>query len=173
MPRPLPTVFHIASQVMESDKAWMLFLEIPSKFDAGKVFRLVHGLKVVTANGHRWQPTSMKITLPGMSMEGDLGGVSVEIPNVLRVAASWVEAQDEVVGAIATVWLQHQDVFASGFIRACSWRQRVLQAEITEDTLVLQAGRRARTRWVPAGVYDRTSFPQLSPAAGQSVVGTA
>lgn len=164
----LPTVLHIARHVLENDKAWLLFLEIPSRSQPGKGFRLVAAKKVVTANGQRWQPATMKITLPAASMDGDVGTLSAEIPNVLRVAASWVEAQDDVVGQTATVWLQHESVFTTGFIRQLSWAQRIISCDITETSAKLIAGKRPGARRIPMGVYDRRSFPQLT-GAGQAL----
>jgi hypothetical protein len=174
MGRELSTPLHVARHVLESDKAWLLFVEIPAPGlgDSGGFFRLVKNTRHIVANGATWQATSMEIRIPEENADGDLGSLTIAIPNVSRLPLAYVESQSgqQLLGQIVTVYLQHEsqlETFAPGL----SWRQRGIRFRANERTAELECGHPAQSQRIPFPVFDRRGFPQLLPTAGSPLGG--
>lgn len=159
MGRPLTSPLHVARHVLMSDKAWLLFVEVPRV--GGGFWRLVRNNRNLVANGAKWHAADMAIELPAEDAEGTLGRASVTISNVSRLPMAAVEGSD-LLGQTATFWLQHEASLAT-FDPSLGWKQLILAADATEQLMRLECGHPAQLARVPSRVYTRTDFPGLLP----------
>lgn len=170
MGRTLTSPLQVARHVLASSTAWLLFVEIPRTSGAGGgTFRLVRASKHVTANGHIWQACPMEIVLPEEDAEGTLGAATIRLPNVSRLPMAYLES-GELLGQIATVWLQHESSLTT-FVPALSWKNLVVRGKARERGASLECGHPAQTQRLPSRIFDRDRFPQLLPSAGLSLTG--
>ncbi len=159
---------------METDKAWLLFVEVASKSVPGSYFRLVNNTRNMIANGKTWQATSMKIELPEENDEGSLGQLKIAVPNVERLAMAYVEEVDDLIDQPATVILAHEGTLgATDFAGSPRWQHVITDVTADEQVAVFTCGHPAGVRIAPGPVFDRRNFPQLLPSAGQAAVGSA
>lgn len=170
MARTLTSPLHVARHILASDRAWLLFVEIPRRADAGGgVFRLVRNSQHVYGNGYTWQAAAFEIDLPGEDGDGSLGQATLRIPNTSGLPLSYVES-GAINGQAMTVHLQHQDHLAT-FAAALSWKQLILKATATAKVLALQCGHPAGSYRVPSRTFDRRLFPGLLPSGGVQIGG--
>lgn len=160
--RTMSATLQLARRILEQEKAWLFFLEIPAP--AG-FFRLVKSVRHVVADGKTWQAASIEIEPPPEDAEGSLGELVVRVPNVSRVPIAYVEVDGAILGQTLTVWLQHESSL-SAFEPSLSWSHVVIAARATEQTLQLSCGHPAEIARVPSRRFERAAFPQLLPAGG-------
>lgn len=173
MARQITGVLQIARQVIESDKAWLFFVEIPIKSPPGPAnsfFRVVGNGRHMRGNGVLWQAASLSIELPAEDLDGSLGSLRVSVPNTSRLPMAYLEADDYLLGQPLTVYLQSETSLAV-FEPALSWTHRILRGKATERRLSIECGHPAEVEQIPMGVYDRFRFPGLLPNEGISLAG--
>lgn len=158
--RELTTPLHVARHILMTDKAFLLFVEIPRV--AGGFYRLVRNTVHVAANGVNWQACAMDIVLPEEDAEGTLGSSRLVLPNVSRIPMAAVERDGELIGQIASVWLQHTDTLPA-FVPSLRWTSKVLAAVATEKVMQLECGHPAGIYDVPSRRFNRRDFPQMLP----------
>lgn len=171
MARTLTTPLQVARQVIASNKAWLFFVAIAIKSPPGPAnsfFRFVANPKHVRANGKLWQAASITVELPAEELDGSLGSLKIEVPNVSRLPIAYVEADDYLLGQDLTVYLQHETSLTT-FELSLSWRHTILRCAATERKLTIECGHPADVLQVPMGVYDRLAYPGLLPSAGGSL----
>ena len=160
--RTLDTPLHVARQTLLSDKAWMLFVEIPLRTPG--TIRVVRWPRAVFGASKWWQACQVEIDQTvEESTEGALPQVQVVLPNISRIASAYLEAE-EIQGRRLTFWLQHEStVFADSgdapFIDTLRFRYRVLSATATERVVQLTCGHPAAATRVPARVFDQSIAP--------------
>ena len=154
---PLQAARHL---VMSSD-AWMFFVEVPNAAGTG-YFRVVRASKHVSADGKTWQAASLGIEVPPEGVDGSLPTVSITIPNVSRIPLALVETADELIGKVATVWLQHASALTT-FDAAAKWNLYILSATATSKSLTLTLGHPPHGVQAPGPVYTRENTPDLLP----------
>lgn len=162
MPRNLTNPLHVARLVLSTDRAWLLFVEIARKAQAGTFYRLVNSARHLNADGKFWQAASLAIELPSEEADGSLSPVSLTLQDVSRLAAGLVEVDGELIGASLTVYVQHESSLAS-FDPALKWTQTITAVEADERSVRATCQHPAQIARVPARVYTRKDFPQLLP----------
>lgn len=171
MARALTGPLQVARHVIAQAKAWIVFIEIPVKSPPGPAstfFRLVAGPKHLRAGGRLWQAASVKADLPAEELDGSLGSIRIELPNISRVPMAYIEAQDYLLGQPLTVYIQHEGSLAT-LHPALSFTQIILRATANERVMTLECGHAADIEQVPMGVYDRFAYPGLLPSGGVSL----
>lgn len=158
MPRTTASPLLVASRLLASDQAWLLFVEVPSV--AGGSYRLVRASRHLIADGKTWQAAAIEFVLPGENSDGDLGGLSIAIPNASRIPLALVERSNELLGQDITVQLAHEGHLGS-FDAGLSWRHRITKVQATESVLRVSSEHPAVKARVPRRVFDRRIFPQL------------
>lgn len=162
--RTLTSPLQVARHVLMHDKAWLLFVEVPSK-TGGNFYRLVRNTRHVAADGKTWQAAAMSIELPEENAEGDLGEVAFTLPNVSRIPMALVEVDGEFLGQTLTCWLQHEANLAT-FVAGLSWTALVLSCEASEKVIRFRCGHPSAGLRMPTQRFDRARFPQLLPTGG-------
>jgi len=175
MARTLTSALQVARHLIESKDPWLLFVEVESKSRPGSFFRLVNNTRNIEADGKRWMATTMKIELPEESGEGTLGQLRIAIPNISRIPMAFVEGgegEDDLIDQPVTVTLAYAaNLDSVNFAGSPSWRHVITEAVCDEQTAVFVCGHPAGIRMAPGPTYDRVSYPQLLPSAGQGSVG--
>jgi hypothetical protein len=173
MARQITGALEVARQVLQSDRAWLFFVEIPVKSPPGPAssfFRMVGNGRHMRANGVLWQAATLSIELPAEDLDGSLGSLRVSVPNVSRLPMAYLEADDYLLGQPLTVYLQNESSM-DVFVPALSWTHRILRGKATERRMTIECGHPAEVEQVPMGVYDRFKFPGLLPNEGISLAG--
>jgi hypothetical protein len=195
--RTLATPLHVARHLLETDRAWLMFVEIPARAVEGGFYRLVNNTQNIVApieggvdgDGdpiRGFVATSMQIVLPEEDGQGTLGRLEITIPNVSRIPMAVVETdleggpvdEGDILGQVATVWLANErDVttvynvkYPFTLRRMLSWRHRVKSATMNEKVAKFACGHRGGQRSSPGPRFDRSRFPQLLASASQGVV---
>lgn len=161
--RTLTTPLHVARQVLASDKAWLLFVQVDLK--DGRKLRIVRNSVHIAANSLKWQAMQMQISLPAEEADGSLGQATLGISNVSRIPMLYLETDNLILGQRLTFWLQHQTSLTT-FNAALSWQAVALKATMNAMTAEIVCGHPASAMKMPQGVYDRSTFPQLLPGGG-------
>lgn len=159
--RTLSTFLEIARHLVSQDKAFLWFCEIPRKAEnGGGYFRLVRASKHVEANEVTWQACGFQVQTSEENADGDLGSMSITVPNVSLLPMRYLEVDGEFLGQMVTVWIAHESQL-SEFNDDLSWRGRCLSATANEEGLQLQCGHPLTGQMVPGVVFDRRTFPQM------------
>lgn len=160
MSRPLTAITQIARNVLTQATGWYEFVRIP--LSSGSEIRVVRNSEAIDANGCRWQAASLELGLPSESESGELEDLTITVPNVSRIPASYVLVDGEIIGREASVYWQHESMFGS-FDTALEWPTIVLGVSMTEAVATFRCGHPAKIQRGPRGRFNRTDFPQLLP----------
>ncbi len=161
--RSISGSLQVARHTLMSDKAWLLFVEIPTK--TGKFFRLVRSSRHIHAGGLVWQACSIEIELPAEDVAGSLGRLMIAVPNVSRLPMAYIDQDDadgegEILGATITCRLAHESSLAT-FDPGLVWEHVALAADATPLVMQLDCGHPAAVGKGPRMRYDRIRFPQM------------
>lgn len=138
---------------------WLDFCEIETT-EAGKFFRMVRSPRHVAADGKTWQACDIAFKRPDLRLDGSAANVSITIPNISLLLASFVEVRRELVGKLVTLTLAHSanlSMFSGGWSH--SIQHRCSKVTITEKEATLECDEAYGNVTVPRMICERANTP--------------
>ena len=164
--RNITSSLHVARHLIETDKAWLLCLEIALKNPSGTFVRLVRNTTHLVIGGKTFLAAGFELQPSQEDGQGTLGQCRLIVPNASLVPMTFLEPTDRVLGQPMSWWIVNQSDLSS--LPAGTRSDHViLKATATHKALTLECGHPATSQRIPVGVYDRTNAPQLTPGGGQ------
>jgi hypothetical protein len=157
--RTFTSPIQVARLALMQDRAWLLFVEVPTK--SGGFFRIVRSKRHQVQDGKLWQACELGVELPEEDAQGTLGEMELTIPNVSRLPMSYLEIDGELLGQRVSVWLALE---GQPFSPAGKWEHVALSGSARERTVRIRCGHPAESSQVPTRRFDRQNFPSLLPA---------
>ena len=146
----------VAMRLLNQSEGFLVFVEVPLRVTAGKFIRIVRNTAPIDANGHRWEPVSLQLIVPEEDAEGELGTMTIKIPNVSLRPAQLITDR-ELDGQRVKVYIQHVGALDTFDPEAC-WEHVITEFEINEQWATISCKHPAQVMQWPHRVFTRERF---------------